>query len=178
MARWAGRCLCGAVGWESDAPLKGEGAPALNLCHCASCRRQTGAGVIGWVDLPREGFRWLGEATTAYESSPGVTRRFCGTCGTPMSWEHVEIPDEVHVMAAQLLDDGVEARHVLRRPALVHAILGRHGRDRPVPGQGVRDNACFDGEADARGTARRRRPVAPRSSMRSGASRQLLGQTF
>ena len=98
--RWRGRCLCGAVRWESDAVPVG-----MNHCHCESCRRQSGAGVVTWLDLPGEGFRWTGEAPVAYGSSPGMTRRFCGTCGSPMSYENEAIPGEVHVMAAHLEDD-------------------------------------------------------------------------
>jgi hypothetical protein len=77
----------------------------MNHCHCESCRRQSGAGVVSWLDLPREGFRWTGAEPVAYASSPGVTRRFCGTCGSPLSYETDAIPDEVHVMAAHLEDD-------------------------------------------------------------------------
>ncbi|MEO0682520.1 MAG: GFA family protein [Pseudomonadota bacterium] len=97
MAELAGRCLCGAVRWESAAP-----ALWMMHCHCESCRRQCGAGVVGWIGAPAEAFRWIGEAPRAFESSPGATRRFCGACGTPVSFEHARWPGEVHVYAAQL----------------------------------------------------------------------------
>ena len=32
-----------------------------------------------------------------YESSPGVSRSFCGDCGTPLSYQDERLPGEVYV---------------------------------------------------------------------------------
>ena len=99
-----GRCLCRAVRWRA------EGAPAWQAhCHCESCRRATSAGVATFVAVPRAGFAWEGDAPAAFASSPGVVRRFCGRCGSPLSYETEAAPDEVHLHAATL-DDPALAR--------------------------------------------------------------------
>jgi hypothetical protein len=36
----------------------------------------------------------------AYASSPGVVRRFCPRCGSPVSFESERWPDEVHLFLA------------------------------------------------------------------------------
>ncbi len=49
-------------------------------------------------------WRWVGDAPALYRSSPGVERRFCPTCGTPMSYSTARAPDEMHFYAATLDD--------------------------------------------------------------------------
>ena len=62
--------------------------------------------VVGDFDLvagrPRE-----------YPSSPGVRRSFCGRCGTPLTYWHVERPAEVDVTIASL-DAPALATHTAR----------------------------------------------------------------
>jgi hypothetical protein len=41
---------------------------------------------------------------THYASSPGVRRSFCGTCGTPLSYQGDRWPDEVHLFVGSLSD--------------------------------------------------------------------------
>ena len=110
-----GRCLCGAVSWAFD------GAPLWTAhCHCESCRRATGAGVATFLSIPRDRFRWGGATPRSYASSPGVTRRFCPTCGAPVSYEWEGAPDEVHVYAGHL-DDPTRCapeRHDFREEAV------------------------------------------------------------
>jgi len=85
--RGTGGCLCGAVRYRVTGPLR---APVA--CHCGQCRRQTGhfaantATVRTNLHLEREeGLRW-------YESSPGVRRGFCATCGSTLFWDNRERP--------------------------------------------------------------------------------------
>jgi hypothetical protein len=37
MARLSGHCLCGAVRFEVEGPIRGVG-----MCHCSKCRRVSG----------------------------------------------------------------------------------------------------------------------------------------
>ncbi len=77
-----GGCLCGAVRYEST------GDPfAVNHCHCHSCRRHTGAAVVTLAGFKTHQVTFSGDARKVYESSPGVSRAFCGKCGTPLTWE-------------------------------------------------------------------------------------------
>jgi len=45
---------------------------------------------------------WSGDTPRVYASSPGVRRRFCGNCGTPLTFEADRYPDEVHLFVATM----------------------------------------------------------------------------
>ncbi len=109
MERYVGGCLCGKVRFAVT------GAPqSVYYCHCFSCRRQGGAVVAVWAKFPVEGhFSWTGEVPTAFHSSPGVTRRFCPACGTPISYESRNQPDliDLHIGTFDSPDRLVPERH-------------------------------------------------------------------
>jgi hypothetical protein len=85
----SGRCLCGQVHFVA------EGDPKwVVYCHCASCRRHTASPVACFVNYPLARVRFTG-TRTQYESSPGVTRSHCATCGTPIAYETAKRPGEI-----------------------------------------------------------------------------------
>ncbi len=92
-----GGCLCGAVRYEAAAAPFHE-----TVCHCADCRRAVGAASVAWFSVPRMAFRWVSGIAAAYESSPGVLRRFCASCGTSLTFEAVA--DELDVTTCSLDD--------------------------------------------------------------------------
>jgi len=74
--------MCGAVRYEA------RGNPFwVGHCHCRSCRKHTGAPVVTFVAFKRDQVRFIKGERQIYNSSPGVTRAFCGRCGTPLTWE-------------------------------------------------------------------------------------------
>ena len=106
---WTGGCLCGAVRYRAG------GEPLWTAhCHCHSCRRHTGGAVATFIGFDAARFEWQGEATGVYHSSPGVTRRFCRTCGSPLSYEAERCADEVHVYTGTLdhPENAAPAMHV------------------------------------------------------------------
>jgi hypothetical protein len=85
-----GRCLCG------DIRFVAQGAPTLTAwCHCASCRRHSGAPVAAFADYRRGQVRFLGAQPVRFQSSSGVWRGFCGRCGSTLSFESDEVADEI-----------------------------------------------------------------------------------
>jgi hypothetical protein len=77
-----GKCLCGAVRFEVQGPLR-----AVIYCHCATCRRSNGHFVAATACasahlqlLSAQSLRW-------YQSSAASRRGFCGTCGSQLFWE-------------------------------------------------------------------------------------------
>ena len=105
----SGRCLCGAVRWQSDGPVTRRLA-----CHCTDCQRATSAPFTAFVGLPPETVTWTG-VVDDYETSPGSHRGFCPVCGTRLYFRSERWPEEVHIHAATL-DDGtayVPDRHVM-----------------------------------------------------------------
>ena len=94
-----GRCLCGAVEFEF------EGKPNwVAYCHCESCRRNTSSPTTTFIGVGRDNYRFTKGETAFYESSPGVRRHFCATCGTPMAFDADHYPEEIHFYLASLLD--------------------------------------------------------------------------
>jgi hypothetical protein len=102
-----GRCLCGSVRYSFTGRVIWTAH-----CHCESCRRATSSPVTTFFAVPVAGFAWSGEPG-AYQSSPGVTRSFCRNCGSPIAYQNVELPGEIHLYAASLDDhsDFVAAKH-------------------------------------------------------------------
>lgn len=103
-----GGCLCGAVRYRYRGVL-GE----VIGCHCEQCRRMSGHFVAATRGLRNvlsldsdEGLRW-------YESSPGISRGFCGHCGPSLFRARAD-SDRINIMAGTLdLPTGLHpARHV------------------------------------------------------------------
>ena len=94
-----GECLCGSCQFVLTA------APNwMGHCHCDSCRRGSGAAFVTWIG--QENGCWIMEVTIphTYESSPGITWGFCGTCGSRLFYRAEKYPNEVHFPAALLED--------------------------------------------------------------------------
>ena len=83
---WTGGCLCGAIRYRVQ-----EAPRYASYCHCGMCRKATGAPFAGFVEVPREHLEWTDGSPTPYESSEGVIRRFCATCGGSLTFETDEI---------------------------------------------------------------------------------------
>ena len=94
-----GGCLCGAVRYRAEGP-----PTASMICHCDSCARASGAPAVAWVTFRTQGFRFVRGEPVAFHSSPPVTRRFCGSCGTPLTYVHTARPSEIDV-TTRTLDD-------------------------------------------------------------------------
>lgn len=94
-----GGCLCGAVRYRAT------GNPSSpTLCHCASCRKASGAPAVAWISMPMPGFEWLDGTPKRFASSPGVERTFCGECGTPLTYQRKETPAEIDLMVGTFDD--------------------------------------------------------------------------
>lgn len=78
----SGRCLCGAVRFRLEGPLRD-----VILCHCAMCRRWHGH-VAAYTNLPlaalvmeeARGLAW-------YRASDIARRGFCRDCGSSLFWQ-------------------------------------------------------------------------------------------
>jgi hypothetical protein len=99
-ASYSGHCLCGDVAYELHGP-----ALFCSYCHCPSCRRASGAGIVPWATFEAAAFRVTRGEPAAIESSPGVLRRFCGRCGTPLTYEHDSRQGQIDITLASM-DDG------------------------------------------------------------------------
>ncbi|KAL4971547.1 hypothetical protein BDW66DRAFT_155548 [Aspergillus desertorum] len=70
---------------------------------CRDCRLVAGAHAIGWLYVAKDHIipaipdDLLIGTSKRYESSPGVSRTFCGTCGATVFFGHTNRPDIVDV---------------------------------------------------------------------------------
>jgi len=87
-----GGCLCGAVRFEASGPPNW-----VAYCHCGSCRRATGAPVAAYAGFPAAAVRFVSGAPAQFASSTGVSRGFCGRCGSPLSFVGERWPGEIHL---------------------------------------------------------------------------------
>lgn len=78
-----GRCLCGAVTFQTRGRLR-----EVVACHCSQCRRQSGfyyaATSVSNDRLTVKG----GEEVAWYRASPSAERGFCKQCGSALFWRH------------------------------------------------------------------------------------------
>lgn len=95
-----GRCLCGAVRFDVDGPLRD-----VIVCHCVECRRWHGH-VSASTAAAREALRLTADSGLRWIDSPesdaGARRGFCGECGSSLFWD---VPGrETITIAAGALD--------------------------------------------------------------------------
>lgn len=77
-----GSCLCGAVAFEIDGPLR----PVID-CHCVQCRKQSGH-FWAATSAPKEAIRLTrDEGLVWYDASPAARRGFCEQCGSFLFWD-------------------------------------------------------------------------------------------
>ena len=87
-----GGCRCGAVRFRA------AGKPLwVAHCHCNECRKATGSAFASYAGYRSSDVKWTAGPPKTHETSPGVHRGFCGTCGSPMSFEGGRWPDEIHL---------------------------------------------------------------------------------
>jgi hypothetical protein len=96
---YKGGCFCGQVRYEAT------GTPAHEtICHCAICRGTTGAASVAWFSIPREQFRFTSGEPARFQSTRRGTRAFCTNCGTQLTFESGDYPNETDVTISSLDD--------------------------------------------------------------------------
>lgn len=100
-----GGCQCGAVRYEVN------GTPQhVALCHCADCRKSSGAPAVAWAAFAEDEFKLLQGELTDFNSSGAAMRSFCPQCGTGIAYRNADmLPGIVDVQSATLDDPSVFA---------------------------------------------------------------------
>jgi hypothetical protein len=97
-----GGCLCGQIRYRLT------GAPQCSIiCHCATCRRASGAPTVAWLTVGRSQFELLSGQPLLFRSSAGVLRGFCGACGSALTYENESNPANIDVTTVSLDDSNV-----------------------------------------------------------------------
>lgn len=117
-----GKCQCGAISYE----VTGEPAHSA-ACWCDDCRASAGATPVVWTLFPNDALTITGTPVD-YQSSPGSTRRFCGTCGTGMFFVNESIfPNQTDIQAGTLDDKDAYPPQAHIQVADAPAWFARHG---------------------------------------------------
>jgi hypothetical protein len=126
----SGGCQCGSVRYTIDAP-----ASDTHHCHCGICRKLQGAIFVTLSTFPKASFHLeKGEDNlSSFESSEGVNRRFCTTCGSHLFIGIPSMPDIVIVQTGNF-DQGAEPSPDVRE-AVYHAYV-----DSKVPWHEIKDD--------------------------------------
>ena len=61
---------------------------------------------VAWATFDTESFRITSGDLELHASSPDATRGHCAVCGTSLTYEHKERPNEVDISLASLDDPG------------------------------------------------------------------------
>ncbi len=101
MAGITGGCLCGAIRYRLTEPPSSSG-----VCHCETCRRTASAPALPYAGISLAAFAVTKGEPVSYRSSVRVVRRFCGTCGSPLTYFNEDKPDKIDIMTCSLDDPG------------------------------------------------------------------------
>jgi hypothetical protein len=76
----SGGCLCGAVRYEVNGPLRD-----VVVCHCSRCLRTHGH-AAAYSSCARSDLTLVRDAQLRWYEADGRARGFCGTCGASLFW--------------------------------------------------------------------------------------------
>ncbi len=96
-ARATGGCLCGAVRYRVEGPLRD-----VHVCHCQVCRRTHG-GPAAYSACARDDLTVEDEGQLRWHEHDGARRGFCAVCGGRLFWSRADRP--TISIAAGSLDD-------------------------------------------------------------------------
>src|SRR6516225_9410379 len=122
-----GRCLCGAVRYEVNGPLRD-----VLICHCEECRRwhghfsaSTAANRADLVLVEQAGLKWIDSP----RSDARARRGFCGECGSSLFWD---APDRETISIAAGTLDGETGLRVI-----AHWYVSQAGDYYQLPSDGL-----------------------------------------
>lgn len=111
-----GGCLCGAIRYAT------QGAPTASMiCHCNTCCRAAGAPVVAWLTFPKSHFSIVRGVPAEFHSTVPVTRTFCSSCRTSLTYVHGERPSDIDVVTSSLDNPEAFPRPITRGCATASA---------------------------------------------------------
>ena len=92
-----GGCYCGDIRYKA-----GSSKTSSAICYCEDCRRLCGAQSVAWLSVQSAEFSFTKGNPVYYASSPGVTRTFCGKCGTTLTYQNINRKEEIDITTSSL----------------------------------------------------------------------------
>jgi hypothetical protein len=103
--RHEGGCLCGAVRYRIDGPLRD-----VVVCHCSRCRRTHGH-VAAYSDCAAADLTVADDTSLRWYDADERRRGFCSQCGASLFWQRADGAQMISV-AAGTLDEPTGLRTV------------------------------------------------------------------
>jgi hypothetical protein len=129
-----GGCQCGALRYRITGPLFGA-----HICHCRMCQKASGNLFAALVGVQKADITWLHGAPAVFRSSSVVSRGFCPSCGTPLTFAY-DHTSHMNVSIGSLdapaeVTPGVQYGTESRLPcfALLHTLPGSRTEDDVPP---------------------------------------------
>jgi hypothetical protein len=94
-----GGCYCGKLRFRASGPTLHQAN-----CHCANCRRAAGAQSVAWITVKLSEFGFDKGEPKRYKTDTGAYRTFCDACGTSLTYENDERPNEIDITTGSLDD--------------------------------------------------------------------------
>jgi hypothetical protein len=95
----SGGCYCGALRYEASGDVLAKG-----MCFCRECRHISGGGANVLMGMPASGFAYTQGQPSQFARPEGVTREFCGNCGTHILTRSPRMAGAVLLKAGSLDD--------------------------------------------------------------------------
>jgi hypothetical protein len=99
---FTGRCLCGAVEYNSTGP-----ALFSAICHCRDCQRASASGGVPVLGVPRASLKWSGpvrQSCVRGGSGLSAVRNFCSECGSLLFGTPESAPELLTIYVGSLDD--------------------------------------------------------------------------
>ncbi len=94
-----GGCYCGYIRYRTNATPSDE-----TNCHCTDCRRAQAAAFVSWFTVPTSRYHLTEGEPTRFASSNHAMRSFCPRCGTTLSFQRNDSPQEIDITTCSLDD--------------------------------------------------------------------------
>lgn len=88
-----GGCACETIRFEVELATAAD----VGYCHCRICQRSSGAPVMVFATVPRDGFRILAGTPRVRASTSFGERLFCADCGTQLAMRVDDEPSTIDV---------------------------------------------------------------------------------
>ena len=93
----SGGCYCGEIRFKATAAPRSQAN-----CHCDNCGRAIGAQAVAWITVKRSDFAFEKGGPKRYRTETNAWRTFCGNCGSSLTFEGDDRPDEIDITTGTL----------------------------------------------------------------------------
>lgn len=120
-----GSCLCKSIEFKIETPTL-----TCSHCHCDSCRKAHSAAFVTWTSFEESQLSFIKgqDILKKYQSSPNVSRSFCGNCGSPLFYKSTDEGQILYVPTSTLSNapDVLPTRHVSYEEKVVWLDVDNH----------------------------------------------------